>query len=106
MRKLLVLEPPLAACAGSQKPALPPRPDEPHLADVRRLTQGGQKAGAYWPFHGSQLSFQARREGEQCDRILRIPPDGPDPLPVSSGKGATNCAYFLPGNEELIYAST
>src|SRR3954467_13230129 len=66
MRKLLLLEVLVAACAASQKPALPPRPDEPHLADVRRLTQGGQNAEAYWAFDGSQLSFQARREGEQC----------------------------------------
>ncbi|MFL5398664.1 MAG: M28 family peptidase [Myxococcales bacterium] len=106
MRKLLLLEVLVAACAASQKPALRPRPDEPHLAEVRRLTQGGQNAEAYWAFDGSQLSFQARREGEQCDRILRMRPDGADPVPVSSGKGATTCAYFLPGNEELIYAST
>ncbi|MFL5249910.1 MAG: TolB family protein, partial [Myxococcales bacterium] len=106
MRTLLVLALLIGGCAASQKPALPPRPDEPHLAEVRRLTQGGQNAEAYWAFDGSQLSFQARREGEQCDRILRMRPDGADPVPVSSGKGATTCAYFLPGNEELIYAST
>jgi hypothetical protein len=96
----------VAGCAASQKPAAPPRPDEPHLAGLRRLTQGGQNAEAYWSFDGAQLSFQARREGEQCDRIFRMKLDAGDPLPVSSGKGATTCAYFLPGNEELIYAST
>jgi Tol biopolymer transport system component len=106
MRKLLALALLIGGCAASQKPALPPRPDEPHLADVRRLTQGGQNAEAYWSFDGSQLSFQARREGEQCDRILRMRLDGATPVQVSSGKGATTCAYFLPGNEELIYAST
>jgi Tol biopolymer transport system component len=96
----------VAGCAASQKPAATSRPDEPHLADLRRLTQGGQNAEAYWSFDGAQLSFQARREGEQCDRIVRMKLDGGDPVPVSSGKGATTCAYFLPGNEELIYAST
>ena len=106
MRKLLFLALAAAGCAGPQKSASPPRPDEPHLADVRRLTHGGQNAEAYWSFDGAQLSFQARREGEQCDRIYRMKLDGGDPVPVSSGKGATTCAYFLPGNDELIYAST
>src|SRR5207344_2123653 len=27
-------------------------------------------------------------------------------LPVSSGRGATTCSFFLPGDRELIYAST
>jgi Tol biopolymer transport system component/Iap family predicted aminopeptidase len=96
----------LAACAASQRPASEARPDEPHLRDVRRLTHGGQNAEAYWSFDGKQLSFQARAVGEQCDRIYRMKLDGSDPVPVSSGKGATTCAYFLPGDEELIYAST
>ena len=96
----------LAACAASQRPASEARPDEPHLRDLRRLTHGGQNAEAYWSFDGKQLSFQARAVGEQCDRIYRMKLDGSDPVPVSSGKGATTCAYFLPGDEELIYAST
>jgi hypothetical protein len=106
MRKLLFLSLAVAACAASQKPAAQARPDEPHLADLRRLTHGGQNAEAYWSFDGAQLSFQARREGEQCDRIYRMKRDGGDPVPISSGKGATTCAYFLPGNDDLIYAST
>jgi hypothetical protein len=106
MRKLLFPGLLVAACAASQKPAPQPRPDEPHLADLRRLTQGGQNAEAYWSFDGAQLSFQARREGEQCDRIYRMKRDGGDPVPVSGGKGATTCACFLPGDDELIYAST
>ncbi|TMA93013.1 MAG: M20/M25/M40 family metallo-hydrolase [Deltaproteobacteria bacterium] len=96
----------VAACAASQKPASEARPDEPHLREVRRLTHGGQNAEAYWSFDGKQLSFQARAAGEQCDRIYRMKPDGSDSVAVSSGNGATTCAYFLPGDQELIYAST
>ncbi|HEY5628751.1 MAG TPA: M20/M25/M40 family metallo-hydrolase, partial [Candidatus Limnocylindrales bacterium] len=106
MRKLLLSTWVLASCASSQKPAVQPRADEPHLAEVRRLTHGGQNAEAYWSFDGTQLSFQARREGEQCDRIYRMKVDGGDPVSVSTGKGATTCSYFLPGDAELIYAST
>ena len=93
------------SCAGSQKT---PRsfPEEIHLADLRRLTYGGQNAEAYWSFDGTQLSFQARRPGEQCDRIYRMSAEGGTPVQISSGAGATTCAHFLPGDRELIYAST
>jgi Tol biopolymer transport system component len=99
------------ACAASlvaagQNPTPAALPQEIHLADLHRLTEGGQNAEAYWSFGGAQLSFQARREGEQCDRIYRISPEGGRPTAVSSGQGATTCAHFLPGDRELIFAST
>jgi Peptidase family M28/PDZ domain/PA domain/WD40-like Beta Propeller Repeat len=114
----------LAACASHPAPpppspaapAPPPlsRPDEPQLQDVRRLTFGGENAEAYWSWDGTQLIFQAREgtTGQACDRIYRMSPlqaSGIDPAPrtpVSSGKGATTCSYFLPGDQEVIYAST
>ncbi|WP_224249909.1 M20/M25/M40 family metallo-hydrolase [Hyalangium gracile] len=85
-------------------------PEEVRLADLRQLSSGGETAEAYWSFDGKQLSFQARYEGMGCDRIYRttVDPATPSPavLPVSSGKGATTCAHFLPGDQEIIYAST
>jgi len=95
-----------ASCAGSQKPTPQALPEEIHLADLRRLTFGGQNAEAYWSFDGTQLSFQARRPGEQCDRIYRMSAEGGEAVPISSGKGATTCSYFLPGDQHLLYAST
>lgn len=92
---------------------------ETRLADLRQLTRGGENAEAYWSFDGKQLVLQSRQMGsEQCDRIHRMPLAGfmpgdavgnskvPTVLPVSSGKGATTCAYFMPGNQQVIYAST
>jgi len=81
MRKRSALTLVLVACAASQKPTEPPRPDEPHLADVRRLTRGGQNAEAYWSFDGMQLSFQARREGEQKSLTV-VPRDAMCPLVI------------------------
>jgi Tol biopolymer transport system component len=103
-----------AALALTAAPSIPatPRPfpaeaAETHLAELRQLTFGGENAEAYWSFDGKQLVFQARSPGESCDRIWRLPLQEPlRPLPVSSGKGATTCAYFLPGDEDVIYAST
>jgi Tol biopolymer transport system component len=90
--------------AAAPSPALP----RSHLADVRQLTFGGENAEAYWSFDGNQLVLQARGPGEDCDRIyrmdLRLPQ--PIPIPVSSGAGAATCSYFLPGDREVIFAST
>src|SRR5690242_19635895 len=73
---------------------------EPHLTHVRALTHGGENAEAYWSWAGDQLIFQARPAGAACDRIFRMPvPSGdpaPAPTPVSDGRGATTCSYFLP----------
>ena len=111
-----------ACAAGPRRPEAIPAPAPPSaspapslfpgegafLADLRQLTFGGENAEAYWSLDGRQLSFQARPPGPGCDRIYRMFVDGsrpPEPIPVSSGKGATTCAHFLPSGD-LIYAST
>jgi Tol biopolymer transport system component len=99
--------PPSAAPAAPTVSALP---QEVRLAELRQLTFGGENAEAYWSFDGRQLSLQARLDGMGCDRIFRMsvaPGAGAPALtPVSSGRGATTCAHFLPGDQELLYAST
>ncbi len=84
---------------------------EPHLADLRQLTFGGENAEAYWSTDGRQLILQASIDGAGCDRIYRLevpaePGQRPRRTQVSSGKGATTCAYFLPGDQDILYAST
>ena len=97
-----------APAPASTVPAVPSRPDEPHLADLRQLTFGGENAEAYWSWGGDQLILQARGPGQSCDRIYRTRPFDPRPTfaPVSSGQGATTCSFFLPGDQDVIYAST
>ena len=94
---------PAPASSTAATPADAPT-SEPHLRDLKQLTFGGENAEAYWSFDGKQLSMQAHA-GEGCDQIYRLQP-GSAPVRVSSGKGATTCSYFLPGDRELIYAST
>jgi Tol biopolymer transport system component len=96
---------PPAATASSSAPTTPPS-TEPHLADLKQLTFGGENAEAYWSNSGAELIFQARTGDMQCDRIYRMSIADPKPVPVSSGKGATTCSYFLPGDGDVIYAST
>ena len=115
--------------AHSASPSAPSRAGgraeagEVHLADLRQLTFGGENAEAYWSNDGTQLILQARPASASCDRIYRMPlaallgaadggiaPESLGPkaelVPVSSGKGATTCSFFLPGDQDVIYAST
>ena len=92
--------------------------EEKHLADVKQLTLAGENAEAYWGWSGRELVLQSRTGDNDCDRIYRMPltsvfglaPGVPETLPplvpVSSGKGATTCSYFMPGDDKVIYAST
>src|SRR5262245_26887736 len=107
--------PPPASTAPTAATQAPARdfalPAEPHLSNLRQLTFGGENAEAYWAWRGDALVLQARPPEAACDRIFRLPlaadgrPASPM-LPVSSGRGATTCSFFLPGDRELIYAST
>jgi hypothetical protein len=87
-------------------------PGERQLGHVRALTLGGENAEAYWAWSGAELIMQARPAGNGCDRIFRLPIPSPadaalpTPVPVSSGRGATTCSYFLPGDKDVIFAST
>ena len=86
---------------------VPDHPGEPHLRNVRQLTFGGQNAEAYWSWDDERLVFQMRdRRGIPCDQIFVMEADGTGERMVSTGRGATTCSYFLPGDREIIYAST
>ena len=98
-------------------PSVAPLPEERHLADVKQLTLSGENAEAYWAWGGRELVLQSRTGDNDCDRIYRMPLSSvfgaaggretmPALVPVSSGKGATTCSYFMPGDQKVIYAST
>ncbi len=87
-------------------------PGETHLRNIRQLTHGGQNAEAYLSFDERRLVYQAQRGDMQCDQIYVMDLDGKNRQRVSSGEGATTCAYFLPApqadgaKQRVVYAST
>ncbi|MBS1492885.1 MAG: PD40 domain-containing protein [Bacteroidetes bacterium] len=79
---------------------------EKHLKNIKQLTFGGENAEAYFSFDGKKLSFQSTREGRDCDQIYKMNIDGSEQTLVSTGKGRTTCAYYMPDNKHILFAST
>lgn len=81
---------------------------EKHLSNIRQLTFSGDNAEAYFSNDGKKIVFQARNkaEGRYCDQIYWSPLDNFNPKRISNGTGRTTCAYFLPGDTLVLYAST
>ena len=79
---------------------------ETHLKNITMITDDGENAEAYLSFDESKLSFQAKFGELECDQIFTMNIDGTDKNMVSTGKGRTTCAYYLPGDGRIIYSST
>lgn len=85
----------------------PADPAEPHLANLRMMTDGGENAEAYWSADGTKLIFQATRpDVYPCDQIYTMDVTTGVTELVSTGEGRTTCAYFLPSGERIVYSST
>lgn len=79
---------------------------EKRLKNIKMLTVSGENAEAYLSFSSDKLIYQ-RTDGDlECDQIFIMNLDGTNSHMVSNGKGRTTCAYFLPGDTKIIYAST
>lgn len=81
-------------------------PGEKHFAHLWQLTKGGNNAEGYWSFAEDRLTLQ--REGGEvaCDRIFVTDPVTGVLTQISNGMGVTTCSYFMPGDREVIFAST
>ena len=79
---------------------------ETHLKNIKMITEDGENAEAYLSFDESKLSFQATFGELECDQIFTMNIDGTNKKMLSTGKGRTTCAYFLPGDDRVIYSST
>jgi TolB protein len=87
-------------------------PEETHFKSMRQVTFGGDNAEAYWSFDDKQIVFQSNNKAwnVNCDQMFLMNANDTfkDKIPpmISTGKGRTTCAYFLPDNKHIIYAST
>ncbi|NNL21867.1 MAG: hypothetical protein HKO83_11170 [Ignavibacteriaceae bacterium] len=80
--------------------------EEKHLSNIKMLTEEGENAEAYLSFDEQKLIFQSTTGDLECDQIFTMNIDGTEKRLVSTEKGRTTCAYFLPGDDRIVYAST
>ena len=78
------------------------------LSRVRRLTVEGRRAGeGYWAPDGRRLVFQSEREpGNPFYQIYALDFATGDTKRISPGHGKTTCAFFRPGSDQILFAST
>jgi TolB protein len=114
--------PPWALAADQQKDSVASaRLTERHLANIRQLTVGRQNAEAYFSFNGTKLIFQSTNDwmrdssasprkpagsGLGCYQMYVMDVESETVRLVSTGKGATTCGYFFPGDSRVLYSST
>lgn len=86
---------------------------ERHITNLKKLTFGGDNAEAYFSPDGTKLSLQVTNPaiGAECDQIYMLDLNDDsfskeDLKLISTGKGRTTCAFFMPDGQHIIYAST
>lgn len=97
---------PAEANGGSVAVSVPAESGESHLTNIRRLTNGGENAEAYFSRDGQWLTFQSTRDGRTCDQQYVMRVDGSAVRRISNGDGKTTCGYFFDGDRQLFFAST
>jgi len=96
----------MAASVSAQQPSQLSERD--FLSRVRRLTVEGRRAGeGYWSPDGQRLVFQSEREpGNPFYQIYALDFGTGDTKRISPGYGKTTCAFFRPGSDQILFAST
>src|SRR5204863_8217531 len=78
------------------------------LTNVRQLIFEGRRSGeGYFSADGKQLIFESEREPDNpFYQIYILDLISGDIHRVSPGIGKTTCAFFRPGTDEVLFAST
>lgn len=78
-----------------------------YFSNLRQVTDGMVKAGeGYFSPDVQQIIYQAVPHDYPFYQIYTQPLAGGEPKLVSTGRGRTTCAYFHPGGELILYASS
>ena len=91
--------------------------EKKHFKSLTQLTFGGDNAEAYFDKTGTKITFQSTNENWNipCDQIflLDLKKTKNKDLSklssfqrISTGKGRTTCAYFMPDGKHILFAST
>ncbi|MGZ8201660.1 MAG: TolB family protein [Burkholderiales bacterium] len=104
---LAVLAAALMPRASPQSPTTLDR-ESALLTGIRQLTTEGRRAGeGYWSPDGRRMVFQSEREpGNPFYQIYVLDLASGNVKHISPGVGKTTCAFFRPGSDEILFAST
>ena len=82
--------------------------EDQFLSRVRQLTIEGKRSGeGYFSEDGKNIIFQSEREaGNPFYQIYNMSLETGDVNRVSPGAGKTTCAFFRPGTQEVLFASS
>jgi Tol biopolymer transport system component len=86
----------------------PQEQEEVLLTRIRQLTFEGRRAGeGYFSPNGEGLVFQSEREPDNpFFQIYELDLTTGESRRVSPGMGKTTCAFFRPGSDDILFAST
>jgi len=104
----LILAAGLVSPRGSGAPATAAGSEALLLSHTRQLTYEGKRSGeGYFSPDGKALIFQSEREPDNpFYQIYLLDLESGDTHRISPGWGKTTCAFFRPGSDQLLFAST
>ena len=76
------------------------------LKDIKQLTFDGDNGEAYFSSDVTQLIFQSKRSGNECDKLYTISIDGSNLKEFPIQDGAFTCAYYSLNDEFIFFSST
>ena len=72
------------------------------ITDVQQLTFVGDNGEGYFNAEATEIVFQSKRDGNECDKLYLIDINGENFREFPAQDGAFTCAYYALNNEFIF----